>query len=68
MLANHPKTLPEPLLIPMYAKEANRAQKMIETKGRPLLEVVVKILGAFPTMARPSGCGEYTVSIKKVGN
>ena len=53
MFENQPKTFPDPELIPMYARVEKRAQNMMETCGRPFFEVVRKILGALPTIARP---------------
>lgn len=63
MLANQPKTFPEPLLTPMYARTEKLAQKATAAYGRPLFDVRVKIFGALPTIARPS-----TQSINKIGS
>jgi hypothetical protein len=38
----------------MNDRRPNREQVAIATYGRPLREVFMKILGAFPTAARPS--------------
>ena len=38
----------------MYARAANKTQKMREGRGRPFLVTFVKILGALPERARPS--------------
>ena len=51
---NHPKTRPDPDLMPMNPSRAKDAQKMTETYGRPLRPVFRKIFGAFPASARPS--------------
>jgi hypothetical protein len=51
---NQVKTLPEPDLIPMNESRPNSEQVPMATYGRPPREVVMKILGAFPTTARPS--------------
>lgn len=65
MAENHPKTFPEPLLIPMYASRANIAQKSIAGYGRPLRLVFLKIFGALPQIARPSEqCASVNVSIR----
>lgn len=60
MFENHLNTFPDPALIPMNARRANKAQNMIAGYGSPLLFVLLKILGAFPETARPSGL--YQVS------
>lgn len=53
MLANHPKTLFEPLEIPMYANPQKRAEQANEIYGNPLLVVLAKMRGALPDRARP---------------
>lgn len=53
ILANQPKTLPEPALTPMYAKQANSEQKMMLMTGMPPRVVFEKILGALPAIERP---------------
>ena len=54
MLANQVKTVPAPLDIAMKASRVNEAQKITETQGSPDLDVLVKIFGALPAIAKPS--------------
>lgn len=50
------KTFPDPFALPrpMYARDPKSAQNTIEKRGKPLLNVRLKILGALPDIARPS--------------
>lgn len=52
-LTNQPKTRPEPLFTPMYARSENTAQNTIDGKGNPFFVAYLKMLGAFPVSARP---------------
>lgn len=61
---NQVKTLPEPLLMPMYARHENSEQKMIAGRGIPLPVVRRKIRGALPEADRPSR-GFYRVKFQK---
>ena len=58
-LENQPKTLPEPDLTPMYAKNENAVESSSDVMGRPLRAVRLKMRGAFPARASPSD-GEIT--------
>ena len=53
ILTNHPKTVPDPLLTLIYERNENAVQNKMESSGRPLFVVLVKILGALPERAKP---------------
>ena len=54
MFENQLKTLPDPDLTPMNARNANAVEHNNATYGKPFLVVRMKIFGAFPETARPS--------------
>ena len=45
---DQPNTLPDPLLIPMYARNVKAELVMTDTHGRPFLVTFAKIWGALP--------------------
>lgn len=53
MFANHPKSLFEPLLMPMYARRQKTEHSATDARGSPRRVVRANILGAFPEIASP---------------